>query len=111
MEHVVRVCIEFDQKSKGPLPLPGATVDVFIYRVKPREALLVPNEAVIEEGKKKYVFNVEKKVARKLTVTVGVGNELFTEIKSGLKPGDRVILNPKDLEDGQPVRAAGGERI
>jgi HlyD family secretion protein len=66
---------------------------------------------VIEEGKKKYVFNVEKKVARKLTVTVGVGNELFTEIKSGLKPGDRVILNPKDLEDGQPVRAAGGERI
>jgi len=103
-ENVVRVYITLD----GTGLLPGATVDVVIHRVRPHEAVLVPNEAVVDEGKTKVVFTVEKGVARKRTVTVGDANELYTEIREGLDPGMQVILNPKDIRDGQPVRAAGG---
>ncbi|NSW84456.1 MAG: efflux RND transporter periplasmic adaptor subunit [Syntrophothermus sp.] len=109
MENVVRVCLEFNQKPGGLLA--GAAVDVFIYRVKPKKVLLVPNEAVIGEGKKKTVFVVEGKTARKRPVAVGHSNELYTEIRTGLKPGERVVLDPKGLRDGQPVRAARGRQI
>lgn len=103
-ENVVRVYIALEEAGL----LPGATVDVVIHRVKPREAVLVPNEAVVEEGKAKVVFVVENGLARKRTVTVGGSNELYTEIREGLGPGARVILNPRNIRDGQPVRAAGG---
>ena len=105
-ENAVRVFIDLQQKDL----LPGATVDVVIYRVKPVKAIVVPNEAVLSEGKEKTVFTVEKKVARKRPVETGRANELYTEIKAGLKPGTRVILSPKDIKDGQPVRWTSGEK-
>ncbi|MEW6771449.1 MAG: efflux RND transporter periplasmic adaptor subunit [Bacillota bacterium] len=104
-EKAVRVYIALDE----PGLLPGATVDVIIHRVRPRKAVLVPTEAVVEKGKEKAVFAVDKGVARKRTVDVGGSNELYSEIRAGLKAGTRVILNPPaDLRDGQPVRVSGG---
>lgn len=89
---------------------PGATVDVVIYRVKPRKSLLVPNEAVVEQGGLKAVFVVDGKTARKYTVTTGYSNELYTEIRQGLKKGDRVVLSPGNLKDGQRVQVSTGGR-
>lgn len=105
-ENVIRVYIELKPGYSGLKP--GATVDAVIYRVKPRKALLVPNEAVTGTGTNKTVYVVKDKKARKRAVTVGYSNELFTEIRSGVEAGETVILNPKDLKDGQPVRSAGG---
>jgi len=103
-ERVVRVFIVLGQTGL----LPGATVDVVIHRVQPREAVLVPSEAVVDRGKTKVVFVVEKGVARERAVTVGGANELYTEIRSGLDPGVQVILDPEEIKDGQPVRVTGG---
>lgn len=103
-ENVVRVYV----KPEGAGLLPGATVDVVIHRVKPHRAVVVPNDAVVGAGKTAAVFTVEKGVARRRAVTLGGANELYTEILAGLSPGATVILNPKEIKDGQPVRAAGG---
>ncbi|MGQ9533077.1 MAG: efflux RND transporter periplasmic adaptor subunit [Desulfotomaculales bacterium] len=108
-ERVVRVYLDLAASEAGPLP--GATVDVFIYRIKPRQALLVPADAVRRADGERFVFAVREGVARRTPVTVGGSNELYTEVLAGLKPGDRVILEPKDLRDGQPVREAGGKRL
>jgi HlyD family secretion protein len=105
-ENAVRVFVKLHEEDL----IPGATVDVVIYRVKPVKTILVPNEAVVVEGKRKSVFVVDKKTARKHPVQTGRGNELYTEIKTGIKPGATVVLNPKDLKDGQPVRLAGGQK-
>ena len=105
-ERAVRVFIAIEQAGL----LPGATVDVVIHRVQPRKAVLVPSEAVVDRGKTKVVFAVEKGVARERAVAVGGANELYTEIRSGLDPGAQVILDPRDIKDGQPVRVTGGAK-
>lgn len=95
--------------EKGEMDLkPGATVDVVIYRVKPRQSLLIPNEAIIGEGKTKAVFVVENGTAKKYTVQTGHSNELYTEIVQGIKEKNKVILEPDAIKDGQKVRTTGG---
>lgn len=101
----IKVYITIDD---GAALKPGATVDVVIYRVKPRQSLLIPNEAIIEEGETKSVFVVDNGTAKKVTVQTGHSNELYTEIKEGIKANTKVILEPKDIKDGQKVRLTGG---
>jgi HlyD family secretion protein len=103
-DHIVRAYVAPSEEGL----LPGATVDVTIHRVKPHRAVLVPNEAVFEANGEKVVFTLEKGLARKQTVTVGGSNELFTEVVGGLMSGAKVILNPKGIKEGQPVRPSGG---
>ncbi|MFY9140423.1 MAG: efflux RND transporter periplasmic adaptor subunit [Thermacetogeniaceae bacterium] len=101
----IKVYITIDD---GAALKPGATVDVVIYRVKPRQSLLVPNEAIIEDGETKTVFVVDNGTAKKVTVQTGHSNELYTEINEGIKANTRVILEPKEIKDGQKVRLTGG---
>jgi HlyD family secretion protein len=105
-DNVAHVTISVDN-AQGKLK-PGATVDAIIYRVQPRQALQVPNEALAGSSGSRYVFVVDGKIAKKRAVTVGYSNELFTEIKSGLQQNDLVVLNPGSLKDGQKVNLNGG---
>lgn len=104
-ETYIKVYITIDDGA--PLK-PGATVDVVIYRVKPRKSLLIPNEAIKEEGNTKSVFVVDNGTAKKVTIQTGHSNELYTEINGGIKANTKVILEPKDIKDGQKVRLTGG---
>ncbi|ACX53064.1 efflux transporter, RND family, MFP subunit [Ammonifex degensii KC4] len=87
--------------------LPGARVDVSIYRALPRKSVLVPLEAVFGSDREKFVMVVENGVVRRQKVTVGGSNELYTEIKEGLKPGTMVVLNPRQVKEGERVRPEG----
>ena len=104
-ETYIKVYITIDD---GAALKPGATVDVVIYRVKPRQSLLIPNEAITEEGETKSVFVVDNGTAKKVTVQTGHSNELYTEINGGIKANTKVVLEPKDIKDGQKVRLTGG---
>jgi RND family efflux transporter MFP subunit len=74
-------------------------------------AVLVPAEAVRTAGETSEVFvYAGGKVARR-TVTVGqaVGGE--REVRSGVQPGERVVVSPPDgLEDGDAVKPEDGAR-
>jgi HlyD family secretion protein len=94
--------------ENGEALKPGATVDVVIYRVTPRQSLLIPNEAITEEGESKTIFVVEDGAAKKVNIQTGHSNELYTEIKKGIKENAMVILEPQDIEEGQKVRLTGG---
>lgn len=85
---------------------PGFHVDIDISVEKITNALQVPIEAVQQEADgSTFVWVAENGVAKKRKVTVGVENELFAEIKSGLKGDEQVILGPFDsLQENAPVQ-------
>lgn len=68
-----------------------------------REALLVPGSAVVERGQLRFVTVVEDGHARRRAVTLGESRNSHYEALSGLQPGDRVLLDPAGIRDGDLV--------
>jgi hypothetical protein len=76
-----------------------------------REALLVPQSAVLERGQIRSVYVVEKEIARLRLVTLGEARDNRREILSGLIAGERVIVAPpRLLSDGGRVVIQGAAK-
>lgn len=98
----VGVKIRLDKVPAGLKP--GFTVSIQIVTATKKGVLAVPLEALFQEGSKNYVYQVKEGQLVKTEVKVGIGNDTDQEITSGLKTGDRVVLNPStQLEEGQRV--------
>lgn len=69
-----------------------------------REALTVPQEAVMERGQIQSVFVVDGGIARRRLVTLSPAAGERREVLSGLTAGEQVVLAPDALTDGHPVR-------
>jgi RND family efflux transporter MFP subunit len=63
----------------------------------------VPIEALAQDSSGLYVYVVRRGRAYRTDVEVGVLDEYYAEVKSGLHGGDVVALNPTDLRNGQKV--------
>jgi HlyD family secretion protein len=72
----------------------------------PIQAIII-NEDQAAAIKETSVFRMEEGVARKVAVEVGISDDTYQEITSGLSPGDRIITGPnrilRNLEDGDEV--------
>jgi len=79
------------------LLLPGAAADT---------RLMIPSDAVFERGGLTGVFVVKDGVARLRWVAAGARGAGAVEVRAGLDEGERVVLRPTDLVDGNPVRLA-----
>jgi len=95
----------------------GYTVDLTITTVDREKALVVPYEAVDEKDGKHMVYVVENGTAKERKVETALDTELYTEIKSGLKEGETVIVDPGDnIKNGTRVSVlnnvppAGGDK-
>jgi HlyD family secretion protein len=67
--------------------------------------LTVPNSALVMRGDQYFVFKIAGGKAQETPVTLGrkLGN--FTEIVSGIKQGEKVIISPpSDLKSGEKVK-------
>ena len=85
----------------------GLTVDVDILTTQLRNVLTVPNDAIVTEHGKKFVFVVRNGVATRVPVRLGNANDLTSVVLSGLKRNDRVVAERNVLVvDGSPVTAA-----
>jgi multidrug resistance efflux pump len=84
---------------------PGMSADVEIITDRVEKALLVPSQAVTERGGKRYVYRLAGSRAALVEVSTGLSNWTFTEIKQGLKEGDKVItsMDAPGLADGARV--------
>jgi len=78
----------------------------------PRDALAVPDTAVVRRGQLAAVFVVdEDQRARFRLVSVGGAMDGLTEILAGLEAGETfLIAPPAHLVDGAPVTTRGGRR-
>jgi RND family efflux transporter MFP subunit len=104
---------------------PGMLVDVEVVVEKRDQALLVPAYAVLRKGEvgasgeaiQHVVFTAADGRARQRTVTLGIvlpgatrAEDGWIEVRSGLEPGDRVIVRGQHLlEDGDPIAVDNGE--
>jgi membrane fusion protein (multidrug efflux system) len=73
-----------------------------------RPAVAIPEEAVVPEQARQFVYVIEGGVARKREVMLGRREPGFVEITDGLSEGDHVVIEGTiKLRDGVPVREAG----
>jgi multidrug efflux pump subunit AcrA (membrane-fusion protein) len=92
----------------------SSEVTILINRT-PKPVLTVPVQAIVdstEEGKGRVVFVLnEDGEPEERPVVVGMSTDKVAEIKSGLKKGDKVVLNPSRLlEEGRKkFRASSGK--
>ncbi|MDR3645699.1 MAG: efflux RND transporter periplasmic adaptor subunit [Clostridia bacterium] len=85
---------------------PGLSADVSIVTADIQDSMTVPYEAIEEDdSNREYVFVYRNGHAFKTFITTGTEYANTVAVKTGLKPGDRVITNPpSDLHSGQVVR-------
>lgn len=79
--------------NRNPSLRPSQKVEVFIVTNRSGQAVRVANGPAFKGKRQQYVYVMQAgNVAVRRTVAVGLSNFDWVEIKSGLKPGDRVIL-------------------
>lgn len=86
---------------------PGMLLTVII-ETAPRMGISVPELAVIGEGESRFVYIVEKGVAKRVQVRTGLRANGRVEILEGLKPGQPIVTEGVvKLSDNMKVRVAG----
>ena len=64
---------------------------VLIQTEKKEDAVLVPEESVVDMGTEKVVFVVNDDTAYKKSVVVGINDGINVEIIKGIKEGEQVV--------------------
>lgn len=73
--------------------------------LRERQALVIPEQAVMVRGDEQYVFVAEDGTARRTSVTLGSRMPGLVEVASGLGPEDAVIVTGQDrLSSGDRIR-------
>src|SRR5690606_6618599 len=92
---------------------PGLLMSVEIYK-DPRNAIVVPEEAIVPEARQNFVFVVEEKgggsVARRREVKLGARRPGEVEIVEGLAEGEAVITHGTlNVTDGAAINVTAVE--
>jgi len=83
----------------------GFRVEARIVVWEAVDVLRVPASALFRHGDGWAVFGVDGDVARRREIELGQRGSFEAELRSGLEPGERVVLHPSDrLADGVRVR-------
>lgn len=96
----VDVEVRFDNATDFADLLPGYSADAEVIIATRENVLRVPSEAVLD---KKFVFVLAgNNKLQKRDVQIGLANWDFTEIASGVKAGEQVVITPdrKGVENG-----------
>ena len=91
--------------QKNSLLRPGYNVDLKITTAINAKALIVPFDAIIEKGGHSCVYLIRGGKAQLQKVQTGISDNSSIQIKSGVKKGDKVVINPpQELKDGSEVQ-------
>lgn len=83
---------------------PGMEVDVASSAIVARDAVLVPNTAIVRVGETPKVFVVRGNRVYSRNVRTGYSSFDLTEIRSGLRPGEIVAtMRSAELREGQRI--------
>lgn len=88
----VDIDVDFDAHEKPPHLLPGYSADVEIITSQQTSSLRIPTEAIIDNHYV-LVFDQDSHVLKKVEIGMGLQNWKYTQVKSGLKAGDRVVTS------------------
>lgn len=89
---------------------PGMIAQIYFSIDEGKDVMMLPIDAVIQEGSEYFVYVVEKGKAVHKTVKVDVDNGEYIEIVSGIKAEDDVIVSGQEfVKDMASVRIIRGE--
>lgn len=83
--------------NKDHMLKPGMFARIDILLLENPKALVILKDALIEEGKEKYVFVLKGNKVAKRAISTGFEQGQFIEIKEGLSEGDQVVVRGKEL--------------
>jgi len=95
--------VEADVRNNGKLR-PGSFAHAEIVTNDSKMAVTVPSNAIVTFAGIEKVLIVQNGKALEKPVTTGRRNGEFTEIVSGVNVGEKVILEPGNLQTGQDVQ-------
>lgn len=76
-------------------PLMTAAIDLVVERKE--DVIVVPNRALLRDAQGRYVEVLKDGALARVDVTTGISNDTYTEVLSGLEPGqDVVVARPRD---------------
>jgi Cu(I)/Ag(I) efflux system membrane fusion protein len=105
----IRVRVELDNRELALAP--GMFVNVSL-EAAPREALVVPSEAIIRTGTRTVVILTDGTgTFRPVDVRVGLENDGNAEVTSGLEPGQSVVVSGQFLLDSEASLRATATRM
>jgi HlyD family secretion protein len=105
----VDVEVAFADPEDTPGLLAGYSADVEIILSTRPDTLRIPTEAVMDGNRVFVLVSVDKEthrgIIRERKIVPGIANWDYTEVLSGLEPGDRVVMNADraGAADGVPA--------
>lgn len=78
-------------KGNSPELIPGAFAKVKVVLGENKEALMIPNDAIVPQGRKKLIYLARNNKAVSTEVTTGVRDSINIQVLSGISKGDTVI--------------------
>lgn len=100
--------VEADVKNRGALR-PGMFVRAEIVTDESGTALTVPTKAIVTFAGVAKVFIVREGKVVETPVTVGRRTGELTEVLTGVDAGEMVIVEPGNMQSGQPVTVVEGK--
>lgn len=105
---ITRFHVEIKVKGGSQLR-PGMEARAFIDAGSAENVLLIPLEAVFEEDGENRVEILKDDIPKLVTVKLGLMNDRYAEVKSGLEEGDLVIVgSTADLLPSQHIKSQDG---
>lgn len=101
----VDVDVKFDTVPEDVILLIGYSADVTIVLDDLPRVLRIPTETLFNTNQV-WVVDADNKL-RKRELQLGIGNFTYTEVRGGLKEGERIVRSPDQpgLKEGAPARA------
>ena len=94
--------VEADVRNTGSLR-PGSFAHAEIVTNDAKMAVTVPNSAIVTFAGIEKVITVQNGKAVEKPITTGRRNAEFTEIVAGISVGEKVVVDPGNLQSGQAV--------
>ena len=107
----VEVEVELSEVPENNGLLAGYSADVEVIVDRREDTLRIPTEAVQEENRV-LLLDPDTGLLAERRIEPGLHNWDFTEVRSGLKPGDRVVLSldREGVKDGAAARIEDGSK-
>jgi RND family efflux transporter MFP subunit len=88
----------------------GMFAEVRIALESKEGVLILPKQAVVDSGDKKYVYVVKDNKALLTEISTGIEDDQRVEVVSGVQAGDMVVISGQNkLQNETPVTIAGGK--
>ncbi|MDG2383835.1 MAG: efflux RND transporter periplasmic adaptor subunit [Pirellulaceae bacterium] len=94
---VYATIITIDEEVQQLKPGMTAVVDIHVDHL--RDIVAVPIQAILQVKDETWCYVHSQGVSERRFVDLGRTNDKFVEIKSGLRVGERVVLNPNAITD------------